>query len=207
MTPLRALSLSQPWAWTMTAPAGGLRKDVENRSKPCQANMIGKRFAIHAALSWDADGAAMIYQAGLRFPPKATISRGSIIATATIDRQVTSASELPVEQRRWFFGPFGYVFRDLTVLTKPVPCKGMLGFWSVPEDALGQITGQLVADTADHVAKAGYSDDFASLLFAAVRRTYRAGRQLDDAAWEPTPGDGRIKSRAEAARAFLGAVS
>lgn len=207
---LRALSLSQPWAWCMTMPAWGLRKDVENRTWKCPANMIGHRFAIHAAKSWDDNGARMIHEAGLRFPPQATIARGAIVALATIDRMVTSADELPLEQRRWFFGPFGYVFRDLAVLRKPVPCRGMQSFWKVPDAHLAEIVGQLVLDAREWaVDHCQYSQDRVDILVDAVRRTGRRGRDLDDAAWDYAnggPGNVATVSKGELSRSWLETV-
>lgn len=178
---LRALSLSQPWAWCMTAPAAGLRKDVENRTWKCPANMIGHRFAIHAAKSWDDNGARMIHEAGLRFPRREIIASGAIVALATIDRQVTTAAELPLEQRRWFFGPYGYVFRDLTVLPKPIPCRGMQSFWKVPDDTLAEVVGQLVAEARVYGYE-HYGEKYTAAIVEAVRRTGRNASDLDDAA-------------------------
>ncbi len=178
---LRALSLWQPWAWCMTMPAAGLRKDVENRSWPCPANMIGHRFAIHAAKTWDPEGARRIHDAGLRFPNENTITRGAFVALATIDRCVTSADELPLAQRRWFFGPYGFVFRDLAVLPKAIPCRGMQGFWRVPDAHLGEMIGQLVAQARDYVAEhyASLTETHAAALISAVRRTGRSVTDLD----------------------------
>jgi hypothetical protein len=36
---------------------------------------------------------------------------------------------LAPDQRRWFFGPVGYVLRDVHALETPVPCRGWQGFW------------------------------------------------------------------------------
>lgn len=140
---MRALSLSQPWAWAMTVPPAPLRKDVENRSWPCWASMIGARFAIHAALSWDADAVDFLTARGLVVPARSELAAGAVVALATIDRQVTSANELPAEQRRWFFGPYGFVFRDQTVLLRRVPARGMQGFWPVRPEIEAAILGAL----------------------------------------------------------------
>lgn len=44
---------------------------------------------------------------------------------------------------RWFFGPVVYVLTDIVALRKPVPCRGMLGFWRVPEDKRADVYTQL----------------------------------------------------------------
>lgn len=199
---MKALTLWQPWAWAMTMPAWGLRKDVENRPWPCPANMLRQRFAIHAGKTWDDDGAHRIHESGLRFPNEAAITKGAIVAFATIDRCVTSSAELPLEQRRWFSGPYGFVFRDLAVLRKPIPCRGFQMFWTIPDDVLAEAIGQLVIDAEEHASNAGYTDPYRELLLRAVRRTARRGRDLDDLAWEATG----LGSRAENAKAWLAQV-
>jgi hypothetical protein len=62
----------------------------------------------------------------------------AVIGIATIEAMVTSAGyaeeierELG-EQYRWFFGPIGYVLRDVRALATPVPCSGGRGFWTMP---------------------------------------------------------------------------
>lgn len=193
---MRALSLSQPWAWTMTALAPPDRKEVENRPRPLPANMIGKRIAIHAAKSWDDNGALHIHEQGIRFPTRAQLASGALVALVTIERQVTDATSLPVLQQRWFFGPYGYVFADMTPLTKSIPVKGMLGFWRVPEAAAEEALGQLVAEARLYVeeqrrtSRLGYSSSYAEALYAAVRRTGRDAKSLDLIARASTPPSG-----------------
>lgn len=47
-------------------------------------------------------------------------------------------------QVRWFFGPVGHIFRsDMRALARPVPCRGMLGCWTLPADVERQVVGQL----------------------------------------------------------------
>jgi hypothetical protein len=50
---------------------------------------------------------------------------------------------LPDDQRRWFFGPFGYVLRDVRALATPVPCRGWQGFWTLPDDIESAVNEQL----------------------------------------------------------------
>lgn len=83
----------------------------------------------------------------------------AVIAIATIDGVVESTrapmqglppalrvrhwadrlSPFPEDQRRWFFGPIGYVLRDVRVLTSPVPCRGWQGFWTLSDDLERQV--------------------------------------------------------------------
>lgn len=79
----------------------------------------------------------------------------AVIAVATIDRVVTSWPDgtpavmdgdapFAAEQRRWFFGPVGILLRDVIALPRPVPCKGMLGFWTLPEPIAVEVMDQVV---------------------------------------------------------------
>lgn len=52
-------------------------------------------------------------------------------------------SEMPPDQRRWFFGPVGYVLRDVIALPTAVPCRGWQGFWSLPDDVRAKVEEQL----------------------------------------------------------------
>lgn len=47
------------------------------------------------------------------------------------------------DQRRWYFGPIGYVLRDVRALASPVSCRGWQGFWTLPPDVEHQVTAQL----------------------------------------------------------------
>lgn len=46
-------------------------------------------------------------------------------------------------QVRWFFGPVGYILADVRALATPVPCRGALGFWSLPTNVERQVVEQL----------------------------------------------------------------
>ena len=140
---LRALSLSQPWAWAMTVPEPPLRKDVENRTWKLWESMVGARVAVHAAKSWDPDAVGFLADRGLVVPPREQLATGAIVAVVTIPRQVTAAIELPEAQRGYFFGPYGFVFADHALLATPVPARGMQGFWLVPADVEAAVRAQI----------------------------------------------------------------
>jgi len=55
----------------------------------------------------------------------------------------SDGSLLGHEQLRWFFGPVGYLTREAVAIAKPVPCRGQLGFWTLPDDVCNAVTAQL----------------------------------------------------------------
>lgn len=147
--PLRALTLWQPWAWAIFHG-----KPVENRGWPCPSWMLGKPLAIHGGKRYDAEGDAYVCkQLGLeRLPPEAHaqgllgIVRPERNIEACIDREADctcdfciaaetcSVARDQVVQGGWFFGPYGWVFREQVEFREPVPCRGAQGLWVVPPD-------------------------------------------------------------------------
>lgn len=136
-----ALSISQPWAW-LILHAG---KRVENRrwspSQISQARrVVGLRFAIHAAKSFDESAAD-------EAPPRAELPAGAIVGAATLDRIITLAEARVdaalADQFEWIAGPICLVLRDVVAIARPIPARGFLGFWAVPEDAAAELAAQL----------------------------------------------------------------
>jgi hypothetical protein len=155
---VRALTLTQPWAGLVAA---GIKK-VENRPRHMiKRDAIGTRFAIHASREIDRDVYRRIFETApdLNEAPDPTwspcasertpwyrLSRitSAVIAVATLDRVVHSCVAIDLgDQRRWFFGPIGYVLRDVRALAAPVPCRGFQGFWTLPDDVEASIVEQL----------------------------------------------------------------
>ncbi len=140
---MRALTLTQPWAGLV---ASGL-KLVENRDRSIvKRKDFGKPFALHASREIDGEVFARIYKIapelhhGLATTPELSrwhqLSRitSAVIAVATIERVVDdydTLGEILGSQRRWYFGPIGYVLRDVRALATPVPCRGWQGFWTL----------------------------------------------------------------------------
>ena len=58
---------------------------------------------------------------------------GHIVGKVDIVDCVTE-SESP-----WFFGRHGFVLANPVAFARPVPCKGALGFFTVPDDVLTQL--------------------------------------------------------------------
>lgn len=118
--------------------------------------MIDQRIALHAAKSWDKDAdyatrdgrivtaTGYLLELGLDPPgSRESYPQSAIVGVATIDRVVTSPIFLPHDQKRWFFGPFGWILKDVRVLETPVSATGKLGLWTVPDNVEGMVLEQL----------------------------------------------------------------
>lgn len=140
---MKGFSLHQPWAWALV-----YRDKVENRPMRPPANMIGQRFAIQAAKTWDDDAIPFMKKIGIDLPlmdphaePQANDARlpefermviqGAIIGVATLKGYVSTQTDLEhdltPDERRWFVGPYGYIVENRIPLKEPVPCRGMQG--------------------------------------------------------------------------------
>lgn len=160
---MRALTLTQPWAGLV---ASGI-KLVENRPRRMiKVEDYGRPFAIHANRQMDES----VYKRAVEIAPELAprgpyswsddrwykLSRvaGAVIGVATISGCIMGRADLPFhegelvppEQLRWFFGPIGYVLRDVIALPQPVPCRGWQGFWTLPADVEHVVRQQLPCD-------------------------------------------------------------
>jgi ASCH domain len=135
---MRALSFSQPWLWSILH-AG---KRVENRPWNAPLSAIGQRFALHAAKSWDPDAIGFMRKLGLEPPGMYDLKKSTcrkryptscLVGVATLDRTVTSDKNLPDDQKRWFFGEYGWILTDVIPFFEPIPATGKLGLWRVSE--------------------------------------------------------------------------
>lgn len=161
---MRALTLTQPWAGLV---ASGI-KLVENRPRSMiKREDFGKPFAIHASREIDeavydriAEIAPDILKierlgdATIRTVPcfrdwyRFSRDTSAVIGVATIS-DIVFDTMVDVEldrdlgdQRRWFFGPIGYVLRDVRALETPVPCRGFQGFWTLPDEVERRVMEQ-----------------------------------------------------------------
>lgn len=137
----KALSIKQPWLWAIT----DLDKRVENRSRP--TSFRGPVW-LHASKVLDSSKARDHFLSLLHGDERGraattTMPLGAIVCRAEIEdcvpltrRDVVSIAVDGIAQRRWIAGPHLYVLRNVVKLPAPVPCKGMLGFWTVPADVL-----------------------------------------------------------------------
>ena len=110
---VKALSIKQPWPHRIFHEG----KDIENRDWPTKGRGW---FLVHAGKTYDG-GKPPAVHANLPF--------GGIVGLARIVDCVTKS------ESEWFFGRYGLVLRDAFPIDL-VPCRGMLGFFVAPEEAL-----------------------------------------------------------------------
>lgn len=164
---MRALTLTQPWAGLV---ASGI-KLVENRPRRMiRREDFGKPFAIHAAKTGDESVFNRAIEIAPELAPRGPYSlsdarwyklgriASAVIGVATIKRAVIEWTDGRIvdsygvcggpeidlgDQRRWFFGPIGYVLRDVRALAEPVPCRGWQGFWRLDDETERRVHEQL----------------------------------------------------------------
>lgn len=128
---MKALSVRAPWWWFILN--GG--KDIENRNWPTR---FRGRVLLHCGKWWneaevrdDLLDIERIVGAG-NMPvahPDSWLkpSCGYLVGTVDIVDCVTKIDS------PWFFGEFGFVLVNPVALPNPIPFKGALGFFEVPD--------------------------------------------------------------------------
>jgi hypothetical protein len=133
---VRGLSLTRPWPWAFVN--GPFPKRIENRSWPPPLSVTRTHYiALHAAKSWDEEDREFIEDiTGIAVPPRDEHPDSNIFAVCRvptyidIENGALTSSALKQDQRRWFFGPYGWIIADFVSLVEPVFCKGAQGLWS-----------------------------------------------------------------------------
>ena len=145
--PMRALSIQQPWA---AAIAYGTKR-AENRTWTVPRWVTGHAIAIHASKKPDISARP---PAGEAWPMERKMHLGAVIAIAKVagchhsDECMLPASAVPPGVRAgcspWAVrGQFHIELADVHALAEPVPCKGALGLWRLPEDVEKAVRAQL----------------------------------------------------------------
>ncbi len=121
------LSVRQPWAGLIVS---GL-KTIENRTWRPPERIWGKRIGIHASLKYDWDDFANeIVSYLVDKVHELTQIKGAIIGSVIVNSHVIESDSV------WFTGPFGWILSDPKFLKEPIPCKGNLSLWKIPEGLL-----------------------------------------------------------------------
>jgi hypothetical protein len=133
---MQAISIKQPWAWLIVHGF----KDIENRD---WWTRFRGRVLVHTGKTIDEDfpydwAERLI---GRKIPEDLFL--GGVIGAVTVTDCVKES------ESDWFFGDYGFKLADPVVLPEPIPCRGQLGFFNVPDtvaEAIRQMAGLGVAN-------------------------------------------------------------
>lgn len=120
---MKAISIKQPWAWAIFHG-----KDVENRS---WATKFRGELLIHAGQKTDQEGGDWIIK---RFPDLLPVGAEILLLTGGIIGKVTMTGCVIHSSSPWFFGPYGFTFENPILFKEPIPFKGALKFFDVPDE-------------------------------------------------------------------------
>lgn len=165
---MRALTLKQPWADAVCY----LGKRLENRTRPPPRTLPATELiAIHAGMADSqkdhqatAHLAARALKWGLGDVMPEVTTLGAVVAVCrvvgwldnspfspmrrwvdgmnTINHLECLSDHLEDQIERWFDGPFAWVLEDVQVLAEPVPARGALGLWALPDDVERAVRAQ-----------------------------------------------------------------
>jgi hypothetical protein len=130
----RVLSLKQPWAWAVSIG----KKKVENRT--WSTGYRGSVY-IHASSKLDRDALEWLRRHTRLIPP-ADLPHRAVVAVADLD-DVVSGRDGKTKFGKWFFGPFGFVLKNVRPLPRPVPTNGKLGLFRATAELQAHVTKEL----------------------------------------------------------------
>lgn len=154
--PMRAITLIQPWGTAIIH----MGKDVENRGRgPWRSLEIGERIAIHAGLKEDVEDTWRLKSCLRSICESRGLSqtewpRGALLGTAEVVALVFPRPPVDGVDQTTHLGCYEaarlaqsspwrdmnattlIVLRNPLALPEPIPCKGALGLWRVPEEYL-----------------------------------------------------------------------
>lgn len=148
---MRAITVRQPWAWAIVH--GG--KDVENRTR--SLGPYRGPVAIHAGLAdvEFGDYMAVLRHAGCQVPKVPDIEERRGVVLGVVDLidvhcSVDCWDWNPSEQKDDYCSPWAMpgwhlVLANPRPLPRPIPWRGQLGLWTVPDDLETAIREQVAA--------------------------------------------------------------
>jgi hypothetical protein len=154
---MKALSLRQPWCDAVLY--GGKR--IENRLR-WQGSSFRGEFVLHAAKAYTTrewlEAIEFMVKRKLLFPhDHEAMALGALVGTARVvdvimrgglqhggpgcKPSVVKYVEHPRSKDPWYMGGFAFVLEDVEVFKVPVPYRGSLGFFEVPDDVIREARG------------------------------------------------------------------
>lgn len=124
---MKALSIMQPWAYLIIKGY----KDIENR--PWPTDYRGP-LLIHASKRWSQEGFDFLSdRKNIWVPSKEQHIFGALVGMADLVDCVDS-SDSP-----WFWGDWGFVLRNPREFKEPIPWRGNVELFDIPESVVGKI--------------------------------------------------------------------
>lgn len=120
---MKAISLWQPWAWTIFHG-----KPVENRDWPTRYR---GSLLIHASKTWDRNGFDWICN---MFGAKLFDLMPKVFPQGYLVGKVTLIDCVRKYDSPWFFGPYGHVYADPVEFKTPILYRGERGLFDVPDE-------------------------------------------------------------------------
>lgn len=149
---MKALSIRQPW----TAMIVHGQKRIENRSRQ---TLHRGRIALHASGKnrWDPAGEfsylvdwqwRMLHWPGPPSPDSERIVFGAVLGVAeivgTCPSPLNALGELDCDCGDWAVpGQYHWRLDKVRALAEPVPCRGALGLWTLPDEVEAAVVAQL----------------------------------------------------------------
>lgn len=146
---LKAITVRPPWSWAIMNG-----KNIENRGwqRPFRGTL-----AIHAGKGWDYDGedSPLVGRAWqdagngpYPHPKHPQIVLGAVVAVADVvdicGAQMRSYMPSDCECGPWAVrGQYHWRLGNVRALSEPVPCRGALGLWTLPDDVEAAVVAQL----------------------------------------------------------------
>lgn len=151
MTEIRGLTIHQPWAYAIT----WAEKRIENRAWRYAPTYRGW-VAIHAGAStgtrddyeYALELVAEIADLPIDIVMHGVQDRSAVLAVARLASVCSDSFDMP--DVVCGCGPWAFprqrhfLLADVRPLGRPVPCKGALGLWRLPEDVDAAVRAQLV---------------------------------------------------------------
>jgi hypothetical protein len=140
---MKAISLRSPWWWFVLH--GG--KDIENRGSRFPRTVRG-RVLLHVSKWWNLEEVADDVEDALYMRKQAGLPQGIGIGTTYREMMafggclvgaVDIVDYVTKSDSPWFMGELGLVLRNPVAFRVPIPCRGALGFFDVPDVLCAQI--------------------------------------------------------------------
>lgn len=132
-----ALTVHQPWAHLIAHDT----KRIENREWEPPRELVGRHFAIHAAVEPRTKKACaeLADLAAENLVPLEDLAYGAVVAVVRLAGVLRSEPPLSSPHSVWWTGPVGWALDDVVALERPIPCKGQRKLWSMPEEIVAPL--------------------------------------------------------------------